>query len=76
MEEIEALCDRIGILIDGKMDRERIGTINQIVNKKKRYIVLNIEFKKPNNKEITKNYEKICEDRIINKKEIENFLNF
>ena len=76
LEEIEALCDRIGILIDGKMDRERIGTINQIVNKKKRYIALNVEFKKPNTKEITKNYEKICEDRIINKKEIENFLNF
>ena len=76
LEEIEALCDRIGILIDGKMDRERIGTINQIVNKKKRYIALNVEFKKPNTKEITKNYEKICEDRIMNKKEIENFLNF
>ena len=76
LEEIEALCDRIGILIDGKMDRDRIGTINQIINKKKRYIILNIEFKKPNMKEFIKKFEKICEEKIINGKEIEKFLSF
>ena len=76
LEEIEALCDRIGILIDGKMNKDRIGTINSIINRNKREIILNIEFKKPSIKQLTKNYEKICEERIKNIKEIKNFLDF
>ena len=76
LEEIEALCDRVGILINGKMVKERKGTINELINNNKKGIILNIEFKKPQQNELTKNYEKICEEKIDNKKELINFLNF
>ena len=76
LEEIEALCDRVGILINGKMNRERIGTINDLINKNKKGIILNIEFKKPKQNDLTKNYERICEERIGNKNELKEFLKF
>ena len=76
LEEIQALCDRVGILINGKMMRERIGTINDLINRNKKGIILNIEFKKPKQKELTQNYERICEEKIESKKELINFLKF
>ena len=76
LEEIEALCDRVGILINGRMIKERIGTINQLINKNKEGIILNIEFKKPKQNDLTKNFERISEERIENKKELIAFLNF
>ena len=76
LEEIEALCDRVGILINGKMNKERIGTINDLINNNKKGIILNIEFKKPKQNDLTKNYERICEERIENKNELKNFLKF
>ena len=76
LEEIEALCDRVGILINGRMIKERIGTINQLINKNKEGIILNIEFKKPKQNDLTKNFERISEERIESKKELINFLNF
>ena len=76
LEEVEALCDRIGVLIDGKINEKRIGTINQIINDNKREIILNIEFKKPSWKELTRNFEKTCEEEVKNIKGIKDFVSF
>ena len=76
LEEVEALCDRIGILIDGNMKKDRIGTINGLINKNRRDIILNIEFEKPSFQHLIINFENICEERMKNIKEIKNFLTF
>ena len=76
LEEVEALCDRIGVLIDGKINRKRIGTINQIINDNKKEIVLSIEFKKPSINELTRNFEKTCEEEVKDVKGIKEFVSF
>ena len=74
LEEIEALCDKVGILINGKMEDNRIGSINKIINNNKKGIILNLEFQKPLQNDIIKNYEKTCEETLNNKEEIITFL--
>ena len=58
IEEVEALCDKIGILQKGSINNERIGTINDIVQKYSKCIELNVEFKKINYIDIKEKYEK------------------
>ena len=76
LEEVEALCDRIGILIAGKMDQKRIGSINDIIQRNKREIILNIEFKKPSQHELTKGFEKICGERVNDIIGLQQFLHY
>ena len=58
IEEVEALCDKIGILKKGSINKDRIGAINDIVQKYSKGIELNVEFKKINYYDITEKYEK------------------
>ena len=74
LEEIEALCDKVGILINGKMEDNRIGSINKIINNNKKGIILNLEFQKPLQNDIIKNYEKTCEEPLNKKEAIITFL--
>ena len=76
IEEIESLCDRVGILIDGKMNKDRINNIDKIIQKNSHYIILNLEFKKPKNEELIEKYKDISKERVKNGEDIKNFLNF
>ena len=58
IEEVEALCDKIGILKDGAIKKDRIGAINNIVQKYSKGIELNVEFKKINYDIIKEKYRK------------------
>ena len=76
LEEIEALCNKVGILINGKMKDDRIGSINKIINNNNiKEIILNIEFTKPLQNELIENNENICEERVNDKEDIIKILN-
>ena len=77
LEEVESLCDTIGILVEGKMERERKGTINKLVQKYSKGIELNIEFKQPTSEFLLNEYkldEKSLNETIKNKEGIKQFL--
>ena len=57
IEEVEALCDKIGILKEGSIKKDRVGAINDIVQKHSKGIELNVEFKKINYNKIKDKYE-------------------
>ena len=76
IEEIESLCDRVGILIDGKMDKDRIDNIDKIIQKNSHYIILNLEFKKPKNEELIEKYKDISKEEVESVEDIKNFLKF
>ena len=59
IEEVEALCDKIGILKNGSIEEDRVGSINDIVQKYSKGIELNVEFKKINYDYIKDNYQKV-----------------
>ena len=59
IEEIEALCDKIGILINGKICqkcKDAKGIINDIVQNNSEGVILNIEFNKPSSKYLEEKY--------------------
>ena len=58
IEEVEALCDKIGILKNGSIEKDRVGSINDIVQKHSKGIELNVEFKKINYDYIKGIYQK------------------
>ena len=58
IEEVEALCDKIGILKNGSIEKDRVGSINDIVQKHSKGIELNVEFKKINYDYIKDIYQK------------------
>ena len=58
IEEVEALCDKIGILKNGSIEKDRVGSINDIVLKYSKGIELNVEFKKINYDYIKDIYQK------------------
>jgi ABC-type uncharacterized transport system ATPase subunit len=58
IEEVEALCDKIGILKDGSIEKDRKGAINDIVQNNSKGIELNVEFKKIKYDYIKENYQK------------------
>ena len=47
IEEVEALCDKIGILINGNIAKDGKGTINKVIQKHSKGVELNVEFKIP-----------------------------
>ena len=57
IEEVEALCDKIGILKDGTIEKNRKGTITKVVQKNSKGIELNVEFKKIKYEYIKENYK-------------------
>ena len=59
IEEVEALCDKIGILKNGSIEEDRVGSINEIVENHSKGIELNVEFKKINYDYIKDNYQKV-----------------
>lgn len=73
IEEVEALCDKIGILVNGVIEKKGKGTINDVVQNNSEGIELNIEFKKATSTKLKEKFGKIL-DGTINKKEIKKFL--
>ena len=77
LEEVECLCDKIGILVGGKMKRNGKGTINSVVQRHSKGIELNIEFKKPTSEFLINEYkvrEQSLNETIKSKEEIKQFL--
>ena len=73
IEEAEALCDKIGILVGGKFDVK--GRISEILQKKSKGVELNIEFKKPSPEYLQKKYGDILAEIIKDENGIKEFLN-
>ena len=76
IEEVEALCDKIGILVNGQIGKDGKGTINKVVQKHSKGILLNVELKKPSPKELNKKYGKILNEYINGIDGIKTFLRF
>ena len=76
IEEVEALCDRIGILVNGKIGKDGKGTINRVVQKHSKGIKLNVELKKPSHAELNEKYGKNLNEYIYEFNEIKKFLGF
>ena len=78
IEEVEALCDKIGILMKGSIDKNKIGVINDIVQKYSKGIELNVEFEKINYIDIKEKYEnklKNLYDEYTNIEDVKTLLN-
>ena len=73
IEEAESLCDKIGILVNGKFETE--GKIFEILQKKSRGIELNIEFEKPTPDNLKK-YGINMRETLTNADEIKTFLRY
>ena len=56
IEEIESLCDKIGILVNGKISKDGKGTINDVIQKHSNGVELNLSFKKPSSEYLKKKY--------------------
>ena len=76
IEEVEALCDKIGILVDGAIEKNTKGTINDVVQKNSKGIELNVEFKKVTYKQLFKTYGNILNESITNLEDIKNLLGY
>ena len=72
IEEAEALCNKIGILVNGKFSKE--GTISNILQKASKGIELNIEFKKPKKEDLINTHGNILGEELNSKEEIKDFL--
>ena len=72
IEEAEALCDTIGILVKGKFCK--IGTISNILQKSSKGIKLNIEFKKPTKEELIQSHGDILSEEINSLEDVKKFL--
>ena len=75
IEEVESLCDKIGILIKGRMEKNNKGTINKVVQNHSKGLELNIEFKKPSKNDIIYRYKvNSLSENINNINELKKFL--
>ena len=77
IEEVESLCDKIGILEGGKIESEKKGSINSVVQRHSKGIELNIEFKKPTLEFLINEYkivERSLNETLESKEEIKQFL--
>ena len=75
IEEVESLCDKIGILIKGRMEKDNKGTINKVVQNHSKGLELNIEFKKPSKNDIIYRYKiNSLSENINNINELKKFL--
>ena len=73
IEEAESLCDKIGILVNGKFDTD--GKIFEILLEKSRGIELNIEFEKPTPDNLKK-YGINMRETLTNEDDIKTFLRY
>ena len=76
IEEVESLCDKIGILVNGKIAENGKGTINNIVQQHSKGVELNIGFKKPSFKYLMNKYGKILNDVVVGIDGIKIFLGY
>ena len=74
IEEAEVLCDEICILNKGEISPNGRGTISELLQRESEGILLNVEFKKPSQREIKNKYGDILSEKINNKKELKQFL--
>ena len=71
IEEAETLCDRVGILYEGKLEKD--GKISNLINNSN--IELDIEFKKPSSEYLKEKYgKKILSEKIIGEEQLKKFL--
>jgi ABC-type multidrug transport system ATPase subunit len=76
IEEVEALCDKIGILVNGKIAKNGRGKINNIVQRHSKGVELNIEFKKPSLKFLMSKYGNILNEIVVGLDGIKSFLRY
>ena len=74
IEEVEALCDKIGILVNGRIGENGMGNIIEVVQKNSKGIELNVEFKTAEKKELKEKYGNILYENVKGEQEIKNFL--
>ena len=74
IEEAESLCDKIGILVNGKFDVD--GKIFTILQDYSRGIELNIEFEKPSPENLKKQYGNILKEELMSEDDIKTFLRY
>ena len=72
IEEVESLCDNIGIIVKGKF-REN-GKISEILNKKSKGIELNIEFIKPSPESLKQKYGNVLREKVTDIKQFLGYL--
>ena len=74
IEEAEVLCDEICILNKGEISPKGKGKISELLQQESEGITLNVEFKKPSQKEIKNKYGNILSEKINSKEELKQFL--
>jgi len=74
IEEAEVLCDEICILNNGEISPNGKGKISELLQRESKGIELNVEFKKPSQKEIQNKYGDILSEKIYSKEELKQFL--
>ena len=67
IEEVETLCDKIGILVKGKFRKK--GKISELLNKYSKGIELNIEFLKPSPEFLKQKYGNILREEVTDIKQ-------
>ena len=76
IEEAEALCDNVGILVGGNFNKKVTGRICDILKNESNGIELTIEFKKPSYETLIKKYGNVLKEEITNFEELKSLLNF
>ena len=76
IEEAEALCDNVGILVRGNFNQKVTGKICDILKKESNGIELTIEFKKPSYETLIKKYGNILKEDITKPEELKSLLKF
>ena len=76
IEEAEALCDNVGILVGGNFNKKVTGRICDILKNESNGIELTIEFKKPSHETLIKKYGNVLKEEITNFEELKSLLNF
>ena len=76
IEEAEALCDNVGILVSGNFNKKVTGRICDILKKESNGIELIIEFKKPSLETLIKKYGNVLKEEITNFEELKRLLQF
>lgn len=76
IEDVEALCDKIGILVDGRIGENEKGTINEVVQKNSKGIELNVEFRQVTYNKLREKFGNILDQTVNNLKDIKILLGF
>ena len=74
IEEAEVLCDEICILNKGEISPKGKGKISELLQRESKGIELNVEFKKPSQKEIKNKYGDILTEKVKSLEELKKFL--